>query len=276
MADQSDIETTLVDLTAAILYPHGPNAPSILNRLCRVYRGWPHSGSLDDDLAAGHVNVTVFSEPRHQSVTTRYPDEFQVVVPARPTYSIVTTASTATVAGPPAAGQLVGLLVDELAVVHRTGATDRPELVAAILTAQLATRRAALVAGATITIPGATRVIGRVVADQPVQAETRRQLQGFRLTLWCPDPAARDAAGSAIDAALSTQRFIDLPDGSAGRLAFHGSTVLDHGENAALYRRDLHYTVEYATTRAAILPAMIFGDVALGGSVGAASRHCLG
>jgi hypothetical protein len=270
MADQSDIETTLATLIAAILYPQGTEAPSILGKLCRIYRGWPHSGALDADLAAGLVNITIFPDPRHQPLTTRYPADPQIITPVSPSYTITTTATTATIGGTPGRGQVVGLLVDELAVVHRTAATDRPELVAAILAADISTRRMALVAGATITIPGAARLVGRVVADQTVLSETRRQRQMFRVTLWCPDPATRDAAGSAIDAALSALSFIALPDGTAGRLLFHGSSLLDHAENAALYRRDLHYTVEYATTVATVLPAMIFGDALVN------ARACLG
>jgi hypothetical protein len=37
--------------------------------------------------------------------------------------------------------------------------------------------------------------------------------------------------------------------------------VLDQSQDAALYRRDLVYAVEYATTIASVLPSMIFGDL---------------
>jgi hypothetical protein len=276
MADQSDVETTLVDLIAAILYPRGTAAPSILGRLCRVYRGWPHSAALDEDLAAGHVNITVFPDQRHEHVTTRFPAEFQIVTQNIPSYTVSVTGNTATVGGSPGGGQLVGLLVGQLAVVHRTAATDSPALVASILAAQLATQRLALVAGAIITMPGAAEIVGRVVADQTAQSETRRQLQSFRVSLWCPDPATRDACASAIDAALSALDFIALPDGTSGRLLFRRSIVLDRAENAALFRRDLFYTVDYATTVSTTLPAMLFGDAAFTPNGGPLTRNCLG
>ena len=70
----------------------------------------------------------------------------------------------------------------------------------------------------------------------------------------------RDAAGAAVDAALAALTFIELPDGTQGRLRFVSSTLLDESQNVALYRRDLVYSVEYATTVAVNLPSMIFGN----------------
>lgn len=83
-----------------------------------------------------------------------------------------------------------------------------------------------------------------------------------------PEPGLRDALSSALDAAFSAVDFIDLPDGTRGRLLFRGSTVSDQGRTARVYRRDLLYAVDYATTVQEVRPAMIFGDmrVAPGGA----------
>jgi hypothetical protein len=260
MADQSDVETALAQLVAGIFYPQGTTAPSILGRVCRIYRGWPNAAALDADLAAGIVNVTVFPALQRQRNTTRWPDEFLVIARVVPALTVVTAGITATFGGTAGAGQVAGLLVDNFAVVHRTEVGDTPELVAAILATQIRTQRIATLLGAGVTIPGASRVIGRVVADQTVQRTTRRQHQGFRITFWCPDPTSRDLSAGTIDAALSEQNFILLSDGTAGRLRFMSSTVSDQSQDAALYRRDLVYGVDYATTVPATLPSMIFGD----------------
>jgi hypothetical protein len=114
-----------------------------------------------------------------------------------------------------------------------------------------------------VTIPGARHLVARVVADVPVKQETRRQEQGFRVTCWCPNPAIRDATASAIDLALSTQRFIALNDGTSGKLSYAGTTEFDQSQNAKLYRRDLSYNVEYATVLSDALPAMLFGTLGL-------------
>lgn len=263
MADQSDVETALAKLVGAVLYPQGAAAPSILGRVCRIYRGWPNAAALDADLAAGRVNVTVFQTAQPQRNTTRWPDEYVVTVPVVPTLTVAIAANVATFGGTAGPGQVAGLLVDNLAVVHRTEANDTPALVAAVLASQIRTQRIALLSGTSVTVPDAGQLIGRVVADQLVRQATRRQLQGFRITCWCPDPATRDLAAGSIDAALSGQVFIVLPDGTSGRLRFLSSNVFDQSQDAALYRRDLVYTVEYATTVSATLPSMIFGDVTI-------------
>jgi hypothetical protein len=103
----------------------------------------------------------------------------------------------------------------------------------------------------------------RVVADAPAQKEIRRQEQDFRATCWCPTPASRDATAAAIDSSLSRNRFLVLPDGTQGRLVYCGTTVFDQSQNASLYRRDLMYSVEYATVLTASQPAMLFGNLLL-------------
>jgi hypothetical protein len=276
MADQSDVETALATLIGSILYPQGTDAASIVGKTCRIYRGWPNAAALDADLAAGRLNVTIFPAPAPQQNTTRWPDEIVVTTRVTPTVTIDTAATTATIGGTVSAGQLAGLLVDSLAVVRRTQSDDTPELIAAALAALLRQAgRIVQLSGATMTIPGAGLIVGRVVADQPTQQTTRRQCQGFRITVWCPDPASRDAAASAIDAALSSHSFIALADGTSGRLRFVSFTVFDQSQDAALYRRDLLYSVEYATTVTATLPSMLFGDARFAAN-GAIAQSLLG
>jgi hypothetical protein len=89
--------------------------------------------------------------------------------------------------------------------------------------------------------------------------EIKRQVQEFRITLWCPSPAIRDAAGSLIDGALADLPFIALADGSSARLIYLGSDVDDGAADATLYKRTLRYSAEYPTTLAQIEPAMLFG-----------------
>lgn len=259
MADQSDVEDVLVGRIADVLYPAGAQAASVLGPACRIYRGWPAAAALEDDLAADVVNVTVYPEAAVHAVTTRWPDEWAVMAAVAPTLSAAISGTTVSFAGAAGPGQVAGILADNVAAVHRIAAGDTPERVAAVLASYLATQRIALAAGATVLVPGAARLEARVMADQPALRETRRQRQGFRIACWCADPLTRDRAAAAVDAALSGVDFIDLPDGTKGRLRYHAGQVFDHAQNARLYRRDLVYTVDYATTQAAALPSMIFG-----------------
>lgn len=275
MADLSDVETTLAALVETLVYPAGTNAPSINNALIRVYRGWPSQSALNADLAAGTVNITLFPDARAAQITTRYLDPPIALSPAIPTLSVSVSGQTATFAGSAGLGQLAGLLIDNAAFVHRTQSGDTPEAVAATLATYMRTQRIAQLNGASLTIPGAGSIIGRVVAVQQARIETRRQHQIIRLSCWCPTPATRDVIAAAVDQGLSQTLFLTLPDGSSARLREAGTLVFDQSQNANLYRRDLLLDVEYATTITETLPALIFGNSQISPN-GASSTSLLG
>ena len=260
MADQSDIERALAAIVAGVLYPGGILAASVVGPPCHIHCGWPDAAGLDADLLAGRVRVSVSVEQGHQRVTTRYPDVWTVTQPKAVTLLANVMGNTAAFSGAAGAGQLAGVLADAVAAVHRTVAGDTPASVAAALARALQPVRAASANGATITVPGAVRLIARVVADQTGMRETRRQRIAVRVVCWCPGPALRDATASTIDGALSAIDFMGLPDGSAGRLRYVASLPSDRAQDAALYRRDLLYSVDFATTLTTTLPSLLFGD----------------
>jgi len=295
MADQADVETALASLVANALYPNGTAAAGAVANLCRVYRGFPTSPALDADLAAGAVNVSVAAANSPVKNVTRYPRVWRTVAPVPATLTVTVAAQTASFAGACAVGQLAGVAANGALFPYAVQASDTPATVASNLAALL---RAAgwLVdyAGSTISVPGASLFTARVVngagALQEIKRqeqdfrislwcpdpasrdavarvvngagalqEIKRQEQDFRISLWCPDPASRDAVAPVIDEALAAQKFIALADGSYGRLIFSGSEAQDNAADATLYRRDLTYSVEYPTTLAQITPAMLFG-----------------
>ncbi len=262
MADQSDIETALVVAASAALYPNGTSAVSVPGPDCRIYRGWPNASSLDKDLRAGTINVTIFPGQGAGRATTRYVQEW-FGGPATPTLTAAVSGNSVTLEGTAGLGQVAGLLVDGRGYAYRTVAGDTPASVASNLATLARADVIAHLVGASLTIPSAATLVARVVADASAQKEVRRQLQNFRITCWCPTPAARDATAAAIDLSLAAMTFIDLSDGSQGRLVYAGSTVFDQSEDALLYRRDLLYEVEYSTIMSATQPAMLFGDLQL-------------
>lgn len=265
MADQSDVENALVAQAAVALYPDGPGDPSVTGADCRIYRGWPSSTSLDSDLAAGCVNVTVFPMAEPGRNTTRYAQQWRSSS-TPPVLTMSVSGTSVTVGGTVGAGQLTGILADGHTYVYRTQARDTPETVAANL-AQLA--RAdwiVILSQATLTISGAANLQARAVADAQVVQEVRRQEQGFRITCWCPTPTTRDTTASAIDLSLAGIKFIDLADGTQGRLRYRGTMVFDQSQDALLYRRDMIYDVEYPTIENAKQPSMLFGDLIINAS----------
>lgn len=262
MADQSDVETALVTLTAGALYPSGTGASSVPGADCRIYRGWPNAAALDSDLRAGIINVTVFPGHGTGRVTTRYQQEWTANLMI-PTLTVAVSGLTISFGGSADLGQLAGILVNESVYPYRTLAGDTPASVAANLAAQARIDQIVQLSGAALTIPGASRLLARVVADAAAQKEVRRQTQTFRITCWCPTPTLRDTAAVAIDHALADTTFIDLPDGTQGRLIYAGTTVFDQSQDALLYRRDLLYSIEYATVLAATQPTMLFGELGI-------------
>ena len=261
MADQSDIETALAAAASAALYPAGTTEPSAIGAPCRIYRGWPEAAALDADLAEGWVNVSVFGIDAGQRSTTRYMDEWRILAPATVTLAATVTGNSVTFTGTAAAGLLAGVRVDTVSFVHQVGTGETPDSVAAALAHSIP---GASVTGAMLTVPGAGRLLARVVAAQPALLQTRRQQQSFRLTCWCPDPATRDLAAGAIDGAMAQIRFLSLPDGTVGRLLFAGSTSIDRAQASGMYRRDLIYSVEYPTTLIQSQPSLLFADITLG------------
>lgn len=262
MADQSDVENVLVSLAAAALYPNGTDAASVNGTDCQIYRGWPQSATLDSDLAAGRVNVSVFGEGQAGKNTTRYAQQWYGT-PVTPSLTVFVSGNSVSFGGVAAVGQVAGILADNLSYAYRVQASDTPANVAANLAALARSDWIVQLSGATLSLAGAADVVSRVVADCPAFQEARRQEQCFRISCWCPTPLIRDATAIAIDQALAALRFISLPDGTQGRLLYSGTTEFDQSQDALLYRRDLLYTVEYATIVSLQQPRMLFGDLIL-------------
>ncbi len=263
MPSQADVEVALVSLVGSALYPNGLASPPMIGGESRIYRGWPSAASLEADLAAGIVNVSVFALPNAVSDTTRYlPNWF--ASPVAPTLVVSTAGNTVTFSGVATPGQLAGVLLDRHSFVYRTSLGDTPVSVASALATAIAATYVATISDATITLSNATSVVARTCADASASLEVRRQRQGFRLTAWCPTPDLRDAACAVLDVAFAATPFLTLADGSAARLQFTSTTSFDERQDALLYRRDMLYTVEYPTTQVAIQPSMLFGIQAFG------------
>jgi len=262
MADQSDVETELVTLVSAALYQNGTASTSVPGPVCRIYRGWPKATALNADLAAGRINVTVFPASPAMRNTTRYPDQWTITA-ATPTLTAITSGVTVTFGGTASIGQIAGVRVDGNGYAYRTTASDTPASVAANIAALARVNGIVTLIQSALTFQGAGEVLARVVADASGVMEVRRQVQSFRIICWCPTPLLRDATASAIDTSLAVMRFITLPDGTAARLIFVGTTTFDQSQDAILYRRDLIYSVEYATTVTDQQPSMLFGSLGL-------------
>jgi hypothetical protein len=258
MADISDVEQALVESITAVLYPAGSSQSSIVGALCRIYRGWPNSATLNADLSAGAVNITIAVDNDSGRTTTRYLPQWQTIS-AQPGTAASVDGQTVTVAGTPIIGDVIGAMIDGMTFAYRIRAGDTPGLIAANLEQLIQVNRMANLQGAAVTIPGAASIVIRVVCDNATSFESRRQEKDLRIICWCPMPSIRDAVAATIDAAIDQLAFLLLPDSSQARILYRNTASYDQAQNALLYRRDLIYTVEYAAITTLQQPSMLFG-----------------
>ena len=83
-----------------------------------------------------------------------------------------------------------------------------------------------------------------------ISREARRQTKTFQITVWASCFDHRDAVANAVDVALAVTSRLTFADGSAGLVSFVNSTQNDDQQKAGIYRRDLFYSVNYATVQA--------------------------
>lgn len=86
--------------------------------------------------------------------------------------------------------------------------------------------------------------------------ELRRQTRLFQIGVWAAAFAGRDAAGAAIDAGLAAVSRLVLADGSVAVMTYDSSLQDDGQQQAGIYRRELVYALNYATTRTMTLTAI--------------------
>jgi len=237
----------LVTTITQAVYPNGTSSPSVASVPCKIYRGWPIPANLDADLAAGTINVSVFPQPLEQNVT-RYPKDWQTQNVPTPALTLTASGTTITAGGTPSSPLNAAALVNNTGYAYAVQIGDTLNSIATGLAALINVNTPATSSGPVITIPAAAQIAARVGGVGTIIRETKRQKRGFQITCWCPNPALRDLIVPPIDTTLADIEFLSLPDGTGGRLLYERSSVSDRVEREGLYRRDLFYSVEYATT----------------------------
>lgn len=246
MADITDVSNALVTAIAGIVYPNGTSQPSITGAPVLVYQGWPDAVQLRTDLAAGKVHVSVFPQPNMLRVVDSAMSDWST--PSAPANTITLTLSgqTVTVGGTVSTPQNAALVVDNRAYVYAVQAGDTLASIAAALASLVNADQTATAVGAVVTIPGAKYISPRVGGQGVAVRETRRQEQGYQITVWANCFDQRDPIASAIDSALSGIPHLTLADQSAA-LRFKNSRQDDSQQKEGIYRRDLLYAVEFST-----------------------------
>lgn len=255
MADISDVEQTIVDVVAGILYPAGAGQPSVLPGAAAViiHRGWPLANDLDRDLAAGRSHVSVWPRGGTEVNTSPYPDDWQDVFITPSTLTAVVQGRTVTIGGH-TDGSIVQFVTLQIGPRYVTSyavlPTDTRESIAAALASQITAEfLPAAAVGNVITVTGTLAmraIVGTTGSQLSVIRQQRTQLQ---ITLWCNTPVIRDAIGKLVEPNLADRTFLIMPDQSAARFRYSMTILNDNSEKEGLYRRDMIYNVEYATTK---------------------------
>ena len=236
-ADAADVEAGLVQLVAAACYPNPQNIP------VKVFRGWPVPAQLDADLAAGVVTVSVYASDVEGKVTRHLPRWVDLPA-AAPTLVLTAINNTVTASGTPDRSNAC-VVTNGKAYVYPASSADTLQTVAQGLAALIP---GATSSGATVAVPGAA-VAARVGGFGTAVRELKRQKKGYQITVWAGTPALRDAVAPLADAALAATDYLPLPDGFGARLLYERSRQTDRAERDGLYRRDLFYSAEFATTQ---------------------------
>jgi len=245
MADVTDVESALVSFIAQVLYPQGTSAPSSVGVPVMVYAGWPTADTLDKDLRAGKVHVSVFPTNIERN-TSRYKMDWQTVSEPVQTITAALAGQTITIGGTVATPQNVMAMVDRRPYIYAVQAGDTLTSIATGLAALIpgATSLGAVVTCSALSLP----TVARVGAAGTSIMVLRNQERVMTLTVWADTPAHRKTVTEAVDVALAGISFLTMSDQTQARLIYRNSHVDDSQQKAKLYRRDLFYNVDYATT----------------------------
>ncbi|MBC8786522.1 hypothetical protein [Pseudomonas fluorescens] len=245
MASLTDVLKQVAAQVAAVVYPSGTGQPSVAGIPLRVYPGWPVPNQLETDLAANWAHISVYPYGKDQK-TTRYLGRTWIPLTS-PVHTLTMTVAGSVVT-------LSGTISAQNIMVNLNGishvyAVQQSDTLTSAATALASMIPGASSSGPVITLTGASSVIARVGGFGIAYKETKRQEQSIQIIVWANSPAARDAVASPLDSALSDSNNISFLDGSFGVIRSNGSMMTDQLQKADLYRIDLFYTIDYATTQ---------------------------
>jgi hypothetical protein len=211
----------------------------------------PASGGLTTTL-----NISVFAMNIERNVT-RYPRTWYElpVVDTAVTVTVDQALGTVTIAGTlpsPFAATNFAVVTNNLEVfTYSLQSGDTFTDIATALATSIATDFPGTSnTGAVVTVVGSNQLAASVGIVSGILREVKRQKRHIRISMWCPDPFSRDAAGSLLDPALAAPIWVTMPDGTAAWVRGSSAPAPDDDpQKELLYRRDLVYEVEYSTSQ---------------------------
>lgn len=263
MADQHDVETAIALAIGNIVYPGGPNQPSIAAPAnIRIFRGWPTKASLDPDLVNGDGQISVFGIDGTEGNTTRFPSNVwtDTLLPT-PTLQWVTNGLSTTLTGAISTPQNVAILAGGKYGIYAVDQFDSLQDVVLKLAASMTHNGMQVTVNQlTITVANVPSISPRVGSVGKSKREVKRQHKDFLISFWMPNPDLRDTLVSSVDSPLAAINFLTLANGESARMYYHSSKTNDMVEKEILWRRDLVYCVEWATSFEITAYQIVIGD----------------
>jgi len=262
MASSDDVARFLAGRIAEVVYPGGRQLPGIVNAPVKIYPGWPVPGTLQQDIDNGSVHITVWPLPTERKISTALGRPCRVIAKGQPTLQFTVNGSFISVSGVASALTNVRVSLNGKAFTFHFQAGTTAKQALSALSASLPRSFTVL---SSICILVAEHLSVYVTTAGTAVKELHRQIKDFQVTVWAPAPVLRDRIGSAIDTALAEQCQIDLDDGAPAQLFYVRQFDTDRSENWHVYRRDLIFSVNYATTQTITAPEVIRTVVTLNG-----------
>lgn len=78
--------------------------------------------------------------------------------------------------------------------------------------------------------------------------EIERLTETVQVTIWANSPKLRDTVAKRLVPGMALVTRIEMPDGSQAVMTRSGAVQIDKDQKTNLYRRDLLYSLNYATT----------------------------
>jgi len=246
MADLQDVQDALAGLIAGGIYPNGASQPSVTGGAVRIYAGWPTAAKLDADLRNSVAHVTVYSQDGERN-TNRYLEPWGELSRGAKTIGATISGVALTLTGTVATPQVVTALVNGKGYSYPVQDGDTLTSIAAALATLINADTTATSLGPVVTVPGAYRISCRIGVGGVIARVVRRQEKHFQIDIWARDNTVRGTLAKVIDPLLSGRNYIDLSDGTKGRIVYVKSMNIDETQPELLYRRVITYAVDYPT-----------------------------
>lgn len=263
MASTDDVSRFLATRVADVLYPGGEKLPSVVNAVVNIYPGWPERGALQEGIEAGGVHISVWPLPTERPVNTPLGKPVRFQAKGTLTLQFSVNGSIIAVRGVASALTNVHIDLDGRAFFFHFHAGITAEKVIHVISQTLP--RSFALAG-TVCVMAVNRIQVYATTAGTVVRELRRQIKDFQITVWAPTPELREKVGTTIDRAFSEQCHIDLDDGAPALLFYARQFDSDRAENWHVYRRDLIFSVNFATTQTLTAPEVTHVEVTLNGT----------